>query len=171
MQEHLGITPALWVLFSAGLAVAQPLPTAEPETVGMSAERLDRIGKAFRQEIDQGALPGAVIMVARGGELVSSTALGMQDPQTDEPMVEDSIFRIYSMTKPILSVAAMMLMEEGTLQLTDPVSKFLPEFEDLQVSVAGANAYGKTIYRTEPADREITVQTSFATLPVSPMAS
>lgn len=158
MQKHLGIGPALTTLLTAGLALAQPLPTADPETVGMSAERLDRIESVFQQEIDRGALPGAVIMVARDGKLVYSAALGMEDPQADKPMAEDSIFRIYSMTKPLVSVAAMILMEEGRLELTDPVSKFLPEFEELEVSVAETSIYGKTTYGTEPTEREMTVQ-------------
>jgi CubicO group peptidase (beta-lactamase class C family) len=158
MQKHLGLPLVLTTLFTASLALGQPLPTADPETVGMSAERLDRIGSAFQQEIDKGALPGAVIMVARDGKLVYSAALGMEDPEASKPMAEDSIFRIYSMTKPLVSVAAMILMEDGKLQLTDPVSKFLPEFKDLQVSVPTTNTYGKTTYGTEPAEREMTVQ-------------
>ncbi len=158
MQKHIGITPVLGILFTAGLAIAEPLPTAEPETVGMSAERLERIGSAFQQEIDKGALPGAVIMVARDGKLVYSAALGMENPDAKEPMAEDSIFRIYSMTKPLVSVAAMILMEEGKLELTDPVSKFLPEFKNLQVSVPDTNVYGKTTYSTVPTEREMTVQ-------------
>ncbi len=139
------------------LAIAQPLPTAEPESVGMSSERLDRIGEVFGREIEAGGLSGAVIMVARDGRLVYSAALGDQDPATGAPMAEDSIFRIYSMTKPLVSVAAMILMEEGALELTDPVSKFLPEFADMSVSVPVTDAYGKTTYREEPAEREATV--------------
>ena len=158
MQKHIGIAPALGILFTAGLAVAEPLPTAEPGSVGMSAERLERIGSVFQQEIDKGALPGAVIMVARDGKLVYSAALGMENPEAKEPMAEDSIFRIYSMTKPLVSVAAMILMEEGKLELTDPVSKFLPEFKNLQVSVPGLNVYGKATYSNVPAEREMTVQ-------------
>jgi CubicO group peptidase (beta-lactamase class C family) len=142
----------------AGVAAAEPLPSADPQAAGMSAERLDRINQVFQREIDAGALPGAVIMVARGGRLVHAATLGVQDPATGEPMAEDSIFRIYSMTKPIVSVAAMMLMEDGALQLTDPVSKFLPEFAEMQVSAPIANAYGRVSYRLEPVASPMTVQ-------------
>ena len=150
-------TAGLAGLAMAPFALAQPLPTAEPEAVGMSAERLDRITEAFQAEIDAGRLPGAVIMVARDGKLVHSAALGLEDPAGDAPMAEDSVFRIYSMTKPMVSVAAMILMEEGELQLTDPVSKHLPEFAGMQVSVPETDLYGKTTHRTVPAVREMTV--------------
>lgn len=144
-------------LISASVAWAQALPTAEPESVGMSAERLDRIEQVFGEAIESGELPGAVMMVARDGQLVYSAALGSQDQAAGTPMSEDSIFRIYSMTKPLVSVAAMILMEEGKLQLTDPVSKFLPEFVDLQVSVPETDPYGGVSYGTVPAEREMTV--------------
>jgi CubicO group peptidase (beta-lactamase class C family) len=124
----------------------------------MSSERLDRIGQVFQQEIDSGALPGAVVMVAREGKLVYSAALGMEDPQADEPMQEDSIFRLYSMTKPLVSVAAMILMEEGKLHLAEPVAKYLPEFADLQVSVPETDGDGKTTYSNVPLKRPMTVQ-------------
>lgn len=142
----------------AAQAFAQALPEAEPDTVGMSAERLDRIGQVFQAEIDEGELPGAVIMVARDGQLVYSAALGEMDPEANTPMTEDAIFRIYSMTKPLVSVAAIILMEEGALQLTDPVSKFLPEFGNMKVSVPKTDLYGGVKYSTVPAQSEMTVQ-------------
>ena len=138
---------------------AQGLPSAAPESVGMSAQRLARIGDAFKKEIDQGKLPGAVFMVARKGKLVYSDAIGFQDKETNMPMAKDSIFRIYSMTKPIVSVAAMMLVEEGKIQLTDPVSKFLPAMKGMSVSAAKADSeFAKVTYAQVPADREMTVQ-------------
>ena len=113
--------------------------------------------RRFEAEIDAGNLSGAVVMVARDGRLVHFAALGERDPATGEPMAEDSIFRIYSMTKPMVSVAAMVLMEEGRLSLTDPVSKHLPELTDLTVSVPVTDLYGKITYREVPAEREPTV--------------
>lgn len=129
---------AIWsaAALSAAGAWAQALPTAEPDTVGMSSERLDRIGAAFEAEVGSGELPGAVIMVARDGQLVYTAAVGELAPEADTAMVDDAIFRIYSMTKPLTSVAALILMEEGKLQLSDPVHKFLPEFEGLEVSTS-----------------------------------
>ena len=86
----------------------------------------------FKKEADEGRLPGAVMMVARKGKLVYANAVGFQDKDAGKPMAKDAMFRIYSMTKPLVSVAAMMLVEEGKIQLTDPVSKFLPAFKGLR---------------------------------------
>ena len=136
----------------------QPLAVAAPEQVGMSGERLGRITTMLKKEIADGKLPGVVVMVARKGKIVYSDAIGFQDKGTNTPMKVDSIFRIYSMTKPLASVAAMMLLEDGVIQLTDPVSKFLPAFKDMQVSVATTGADGKTTYANVPAMRPIIVQ-------------
>jgi CubicO group peptidase (beta-lactamase class C family) len=111
-----------------------PLVGAVPESVGMSSTRLARITAAFKKEVDDKHLPGAVIMIARQGKLVYSNALGLRDPKGADAMPPDAIFRIYSMTKPIVSVAAMLLVEDGTLELTDPVSRWLPAFKDLKVA-------------------------------------
>ena len=140
-------------------ALAQGLSAAAPESVGMSGQRLARISDAFKKEIEQGKLPGAVVLVARKGKLVYSEALGFQDKEGGKPMAKDSIFRIYSMTKPIVSVAAMMLVDEGRLQLTDPVSKYLPAMKAMIVSTAKADAeFAKVSYTQILADREMTVQ-------------
>ncbi|MGB7976849.1 MAG: serine hydrolase domain-containing protein [Roseiarcus sp.] len=136
----------------------QPLATATPEQAGMSVERLGRITTMLKKEIADGKLPGAVVMVARKGKIVYSDAIGFQDKGAEAPMKLDSIFRIYSMTKPLVSVAAMMLVEDGVIQLTDPVSKFLPAFKDMQVSVATTSADGRVTYSNVPAVRPITVQ-------------
>jgi len=141
------------------LLAAQGLPAAPPESVGMSAQRLARISEAFKPEIDKGNLPGAVFLVARKGHLVYAEALGFQNKEAGTPMAKNTIFRIYSMTKPIVSVAAMMLVEDGKIELTDPVSKFLPAMKGLQVSVAKADpAFAKISYTLVPTDREMTVQ-------------
>ena len=100
---------------------AQPLPLAKPEQVGMSAQRLAKIGEVLKKEVTDGSFRGAVVMVARKGKLVYQDAVGMQTASAK--MTPEAIFRIYSMTKPLASVAAMMLVEDGTIQLTDPVSK------------------------------------------------
>jgi Beta-lactamase len=136
----------------------QPLATAAPEQVGMSAERLGRITTMLKKEIADGKLPGTVVMVARKGKIIYSDAIGFQDKGANTPMKLDSIFRIYSMTKPLASVAAMALVEDGVIQLTDPVAKFLPAFKDMQVSVATTGADGKTTYANVPAGRPIIVQ-------------
>ena len=146
-------------LFAAAAAWAQGLPAAPADSVGMSVQKLARIAETFRKDIDQGNLPGAVFLVARKGKLVYSDAIGLQNKATGKPMPKDAIFRIYSMTKPIVSVAAMMLVEDGRMQLTDPVSKFLPVIKHQQVSAAKADAeFAKVTYKLVPADREMTVQ-------------
>ena len=141
-------------LLLSGVVLAQGLPTAKPESVGMSSERLGRIKTVLQREIDADRMPGAVIMIARKGKLVYSEAIGYQDKAAGKPMPKDAIFRIYSMTKPLASVAAMMLVEEGRIQLTDPVSKYLPAFATMEV--LAKDKEGKTI--REAARRPITVQ-------------
>src|SRR5262245_15832588 len=136
----------------------QPLANAAPEQVGMSGERLARISTTLKKEIADGRLPGAVVMVARKGKIIYQDAIGAQDKAANTPMTADSIFRIYSMTKPLASVAAMMLVEDGVIQLTDPVAKFLPAFKDMQVSVATTGEDGKVTYQSVPAARPMIVQ-------------
>ena len=153
-------------LLGAGVLVAPawadmktPLATAPAEQVGMSKQRLDRIQEVFKKEADESRLPGAVVLVARKGRLVHASATGFQDKDAGKPMAVDSVFRIYSMTKPLVSVGMMILVEDGKVQLTDPVSKFIPAFKNQRVSAAKADAeYARVTYGTVPADREMTVQ-------------
>ena len=112
-----------------------PLPEAKPESLGLSPVRLQRMSDAFKREIDKGTIPGATIMVARKGQIGWFDALGRQSPAASTPMAHNTIFRIFSMTKPIASVGIMMLVEEGHFLLSDPVAKFLPEFANQQVGV------------------------------------
>jgi CubicO group peptidase (beta-lactamase class C family) len=110
------------------------LPHAKPEALGLSPVRLQQMSDAFKREIDKGTLPGATVMVARHGEIGWFEALGRQSPSAAAPMAKDTLFRIFSMTKPIVSVGIMML-EEGHFILNDPVAKFIPEFADQKVGV------------------------------------
>jgi CubicO group peptidase (beta-lactamase class C family) len=110
-----------------------PLPVASPETAGFSGERLDRIDDAMQAEINAGHYAGISVMVARHGKLVKSQRYGFQSLESQEPLREDAIFRIASMTKPIIAAAMMLLYEEGKWQLDDHVTKFIPEFANLQV--------------------------------------
>jgi CubicO group peptidase (beta-lactamase class C family) len=103
-------------------------PIAEPETVGMSAKAIASLCQTLRTEVDRRRLPGAVAMIIRDGQLVLHATVGQRDPVSNETMMPDALFRIYSMTKPIVSVAVMMLMEQGKLQLSDSIAKYLPEF-------------------------------------------
>ena len=130
-----------------------PLPLAAPEEIGLSSARLARVGAVMRGEIERGRVPGAVALVARRGRLGLFDSFGQRDAASGAPMARDTIFRIYSMTKPITSVAAMMLWEEGRFLLGDPVDKYLPDLAGLQVAVAR----GGEIERV-PAERAITIQ-------------
>ena len=111
------------------------LPDARPETLGLSPLRLQRASDAFRREVDKGTLPGLTFMVARRGQIGWFDAIGRQAPASSAPMAKDSLFRIFSMTKPIVSVGIMMLLEEGHFILNDPVAKFIPEFASQKVGV------------------------------------
>ncbi|MCC7548065.1 MAG: beta-lactamase family protein [Burkholderiales bacterium] len=140
-------------------ASAAPLPEARPEDVGLSSQRLERLGTMIQQAVDSGEIPGAVVMVARKGRLVYQRAFGTQDPAHGVAMKTDAIFRIFSMTKPVVSVGAMMLVEEGRLGLHEPISKYLPEFKDMKIAVEGYDAAtGASSFTTVPARRPITVQ-------------
>jgi CubicO group peptidase (beta-lactamase class C family) len=112
-----------------------PLPQAKPESLGLSPVRLQLMSDAFRREIDKGTLPGATVMVARRGEIGWFDALGKQSPAASAPMAHDTIFRIFSMTKPIVSIGIMMLIEDGDFLLSDPIAKFIPEFANQKVGV------------------------------------
>ena len=112
-----------------------PLPQGQPDALGLSPVRLQRLSDAFKREIDKGTLPGATVMVARRGQIGWFEALGSQNPAASAPMAHNSIFRIFSMTKPIVSVGIMMLIEEGHFVLSDPVAKFIPEFADQKVGI------------------------------------
>jgi CubicO group peptidase (beta-lactamase class C family) len=142
----------------AVLAQAAPLPEASPEEVGMSTERLGRLDAAMQKAVDSGELPGAVVLIARDGQLVYAKTFGWQDREKKIPMSNDSIFRLYSMTKPVVSVAAMILVEEGKLGLQEPVSKYIPEFKDMKVGVESKDADGKPVLTLVDAKRQITVQ-------------
>jgi CubicO group peptidase (beta-lactamase class C family) len=159
MKRLTALLTLVCVLVFAGPVWAQALPTAKPEEVGLASERLDRVSRALRGEIEAGKVPGAVALVARKGRIVYFESFGVRDKATGEAMPKDAIFRLYSMTKPFTSVAAMMLMEEGRLLLSDPVSKFLPELAKRQVNTQQLDpATGKVTYVLVPAEREMTVQ-------------
>ena len=157
-------------LFACGASVAadrtKPLPIAAPKSQGFSPSRLERVTSYVQTAIDQGQYAGAVTLVARRGRIVQWQGLGHRDVARSAPMRPDAIFQIYSMTKPITSVAALLLMEEGRLTLEDPVSRFVPEFASMQV-LEGANADSA---RLRAAARPITSSTCSHTPQVSQRA-
>jgi len=150
-------------------------PTARPEEVGFSAERLQRVHDLVQRHIDARSFSGAVTLIARNGRVAHFEAQGLMDIDSKKPMQKDGIFRIMSMTKPVVGVALMMMIEEGKVRLTDPISRFIPSFKDLQVGVALPAAPGggrgaaaapagaatpapAARFYTVPAEREITIR-------------
>ena len=143
------------VAVSVRAQAPRELTRTTPVAAGMSAERLDHMRDHFRAEVERNSAAGYVLMVARGGKLVYSAAIGMRDRARRQPMTLDTRFRIASMTKPITAVAVLMLYEEGRFHLDDPVSRFLPEFANPRVFTA-VDAQGALV--TEPAKEPITIR-------------
>jgi CubicO group peptidase (beta-lactamase class C family) len=138
--------------------MALDLPRADkPEDVGLSSARLKRLTDTLRMDIEKALVPGAVVLIARRGKIACLEAFGYRDREAGAPMATDAIFRIASMTKPLTSVAAMMLAEEGKLLIADPVANYVPHFADLKVAVDSDNPSAKKLSK-EPQRRQMTVQ-------------
>src|SRR5579864_2827580 len=135
------------------------LPIGKPEDVGMSSARLKRIRPVMQRYIDNKAVPGLVILIARRGRVVYFEAQGRSDFVSDAPITTDTLFRLALMTKPIASVAAMMLYEQGDFLLSDPISKWLPEFSDMKVAqTPSPDSPSRLPYVLVPAVRPITIR-------------
>ena len=166
-------------IMASAVVLVRPLtaaaPTAKPEDVGLSADRLKRVSELVQRHITAGSFSGAVTLVARNGRIGHHEAQGLMDIDAKKPMPKDGIFRIMSMTKPIVGTAILMMMEEGKVRLQDPVSKFIPEWKDMTVGVPqpgapGARAGGpapggraggppaEPRYYTVPVEREVQVR-------------
>ncbi len=146
---------ALALLVIGHPVLGQDFPTATPESVGLSSEGLDQATAALQAHVDRGSIAGVVAAVVRDGKLVYSVSLGYRDLETRERMPVDALFRLYSMTRPITSLAAMILWEEGRFALDDPIAKFLPQFDDQRVFVDPGDP---DLSRTEPRAGDITVE-------------
>lgn len=147
-----------FLLALAAHVTAQDLPTARPADVGLSAERLDRITQWLKADVDKGTIPGAVLMIVRNGKVAYFESVGQLDPETKAPMRKDAIFRIYSMSKPITSVAVMMLAEQGKLSIDEPIAKYIPAFKDMKVGVETKGEDGKPKLDLVAAKKPITIQ-------------
>jgi CubicO group peptidase (beta-lactamase class C family) len=143
---------------STAFAQRTATTTAKPEDVGLSSAKLKKAMAVLEAEVKAGTLPGAILLIGRKGKIAHFESVGELDPEAKKPMIKDGIFRIYSMTKPITSVAAMMLVEEGKISLADPVSKFIPEFADVKVGVESAGADGKSTLTLVATRRAMTIQ-------------
>ena len=151
---------AIPVLLAMPLRAAGPLPSTKPESLGLSQERLARIHAMAKKHIDAGEISGAVMLVARRGQIAYLDVQGVMDVDSKKPMARDSVFRLASMTKPVIGVSIMMMLEEGKLRLDDPVSRFIPEFKNQQTAIQQSGATGNTPVKfyTVPAVRDITIK-------------
>jgi CubicO group peptidase (beta-lactamase class C family) len=139
-------------------ALAEEFPKSTPDKLGFSTERLQRIKVLLNADVEKGRLPGAVVAVARKGRVAYFETVGYRDAGKMLPMKGDEIFSIASMTKPIVSIAIMMLIEEGRLFLSDPIGKYLPQLADMKVGVVKTDAQGKATVETVAARRQPTIQ-------------
>jgi len=142
------------MLLAAVAAGQSGLPTAEPEDVGMSSERLARIGPAMQAYIDRGEVAGTVTLVARRGRVIFQDVRGWSDKDAGTPLRMDSLFRLASQTKPVTALAAMILLEQGRFRLDDPISRYLPEFADMKTVVIGDSGIAELV----PTDPPITIR-------------
>ena len=161
MRARILLLTALFTIATAVAAFAQSLPSAKPEQVGFSSERLQRVIDVIKADVDKRIIPGAVVVVARHGKIALFETVGARDPATKVPMTKDTIFRIYSMSKPITSVAAMVLWEDGKFNLAEPVSKYIPQMGGLKVGVEKKDENGKPTLDLVPATRDMTIQDLF----------
>ena len=150
------VAATIVLLATIPAALAQS-PVTRPKEAGFTTEGIARIDAFMKKEIEANKIAGAIIMIQRKGETAYFNSFGSRDPATKEPMTPDTIFRIYSMSKPITTVAAMMLVEEGKLLLEEPVSKYIPSFADLKVGVETKGEGGSSL-ELVPATRPITIQ-------------
>jgi CubicO group peptidase (beta-lactamase class C family) len=158
MKRSIALLALLLWLSTVALVHAQTLPSVKPEQVGLSSERLGRLVTMLRHDSEKGQIPGAVLLVARQGKIALFESVGVLDPQSKAPMTKDAIFRIYSMSKPITSVAIMTLVEDGKIALGDPVAKYIPQIAEMQVGVEKPGADGKPTLELVPPRRQMTVQ-------------
>jgi CubicO group peptidase (beta-lactamase class C family) len=155
-------------LTATALAASTSTSSGRPEDEGLSTQRLKRVAELVQRHIDAGSFSGAVTLVARNGRVVYHEAAGTMDVEAKKPMTKDAIFRIMSMTKPVIGVATMMMIEEGKVHLQDPISKFIPEWANMTVAVAQPSAGGapgngaaptaEPRYYTVPVQRPVTVR-------------
>jgi CubicO group peptidase (beta-lactamase class C family) len=161
MRMRVAFLAILLCLSTGALAQAQSLPSAKPEQVGLSTERLNKVTAMLKADVEKGVIPGAILLVARHGKIAWFDTVGTRNPETRAPMTRDSIFRIYSMSKPITSVAAMVLFEDGKFNLSEPVSKYIPQLGGLKVGVEKSDGDGKATLELVPAQRNMTIQDLF----------
>jgi CubicO group peptidase (beta-lactamase class C family) len=155
---RLWVAAAIACLVAGGIAHRANAEVAAPASRSFSSAGLDRVGDYLKNEIASGKIPGAIVLIQQHGKPVYFEKFGVRDVATGLPMTDDTIFRLYSMSKPVTSVAAMMLVDDGKLALADPVAKYIPAFADLKVGVEKPDEAGKPALGLEPLDRAITIE-------------
>src|SRR5271169_4402803 len=155
---RLWVAAAIACLVAGGTAQQANAEAAAPASRSFSRAGLDRVGDYLKNEIATGKIPGAIVLIQQHGKPVYFGKFGVRDVATQLPMTDDTIFRLYSMSKPVTSVAAMMLVDDGKLALADPVAKYIPAFADLKVGVEKPDETGTPALKLEPLDRAITVE-------------
>ena len=156
-----GLAAALAVALCAVILASPARVSAEPPVAtrtGFSAEGLKRVGAYLQNEVDSGKIPGAIILIQQHGKAAYYKKLGVRDAASRQPMTDDTIFRLYSMSKPVTSVVVMMLVDDGKLALSDPLSKYIPAFADVKVGVEKAGEDGKSELAMKPLERPITIE-------------
>ena len=148
----------LIVAIAIGWSNAGRAESPSPVSTGFSREGLERVGNYIRNEIATGKIPGAILLIQQHARPVYFENFGVRDVETKHPMTADTIFRLYSMSKPVTSVAAMMLVDDGKLSLGDPVSKYIPAFAGVQVGIEKADDNGQPALVLEPVKRAITIE-------------
>jgi len=145
-------------LCAASAAFTKDLGTAKPESVGLSSERLKRIDAVLKADVEQSKIAGAVLLIARKGKIAYFKSFGMRNKEKGLPMEKDSMFRIFSMTKSLTAVAIAILLEEGKLVLTDPVSKYIPSFRDIKVAEITKDKTGNEVVTMVDPRNEMTIE-------------
>src|SRR5713101_7985635 len=157
-RRGVALLALLIVAFAVGWPSAGRAESPSPVSASFSREKLQRVGDYIRNEIATGKIPGAILLIQQHGKSVYFENFGVRDVATQLPMTADTIFRLYSMSKPVTSVAAMMLVEDGKLSLDDPVSKYIPAFADVKVGVKKRDQDGKPALVLKPLNRPITIE-------------
>jgi len=152
------IASALSLLVAVTPATAESIGQSQPEQLGFSRTRLNALTEFFKAEVAAGKVPGAMLLVQRRGQPAYFESFGVRDVATKAPMTPDTLFRIYSMTKPITSVTAMMLVQDGKLLLDEPVSKYMPAFAESKVGVEKTGDDGKPVLELVPVRKQMTIQ-------------
>lgn len=156
--RSLAIASAFCAVLAAAPAAAESVGRSQPEQLGFSRDRLEAITDFFKAEVAAGKVPGAIVLVQRRGQPAYFETFGVRDVATKAPMTPDTLFRIYSMTKPITSVTALMLVQDGKLSLNEPVSKYIPSFALAKVGVEKTGEDGKPVLDLVAVRRQMTIQ-------------